>query len=98
MHYRLRADLIGLMRQRYRYGRAEGLLRTKFADAVAPTSWRESVWVERYLLKRSWHLVGGAKRRGSWLAMVSHRAGQLRGLALHRSASGMDVGRGRRAP
>ena len=80
MHYRLRPDLIGLMRQRYRYGRAEGLLRAKFADAIPYTSWRESVWVDRYLLKRSWHLVGGASRRGSWLAMVSHRAGQLRGL------------------
>jgi GT2 family glycosyltransferase len=79
MHYRLRTDLIGLMRQRYRYGRAEGLLRAKFSDAVAPASWRQSVWVDRYLLKRSWHLLAGAERRGSWLAMVSHRAGQLRG-------------------
>jgi glycosyltransferase involved in cell wall biosynthesis len=87
MHYRLRPDLIGLTRQRYRYGRAEGLLRTKFADAVAPTSWRESLWVDRYLLKRSWHLAGGAARRGSWLASVSHRAGQLRGLARHRAAA-----------
>jgi GT2 family glycosyltransferase len=84
MHYRLRTDLMGLMRQRYRYGRAEGLLRAKFADAVAPTSWRESVWVDRYLLKRSWYLVGGASRRGSWLAKVSHRAGQLAGLARNR--------------
>jgi glycosyltransferase involved in cell wall biosynthesis len=87
MHYRLRPDLSGLMRQRYRYGHAEGLLRTKFADAVAPTSWRESVWVDRYLLKRSWHLAGGGARRGSWLAMVSHRAGQLRGMARHRAAA-----------
>ncbi len=85
MHYRLRPDLIGLMRQRYRYGRAEGLLRAKFADAVAPPSWRRSVWVDRYLLKRSWHLLGGAARRGVWLAMDSHRAGQLRGSAGHRS-------------
>jgi glycosyltransferase involved in cell wall biosynthesis len=79
MHYRLRTDLIGVMRQRYRYGRAEGLLRAKFSDVLAPTSWRQSVWVDRYLLKRSWYLVGGARRRGSWLASVSHRAGQLRG-------------------
>jgi GT2 family glycosyltransferase len=87
MHYRLRRDLIGLMRQRYRYGRAEGLLRVKFADAVTPTSWRETVWLDRYLLKRSWHLVAGARRRGSWLAMASHRAGQLRGLARYRPAA-----------
>lgn len=85
MHYRLRADLVGLMRQRYRYGRAEGLLRAKFDDALAPTSWRESVWVDRYLLKRSWHLLGGARRRGTWLASVSHRAGQLRGARAYRA-------------
>lgn len=84
MHYRLRADLTGLMRQRYRYGRAEGLLRAKFGDAVAPMTWRDSVWVDRYLLKRSWHLLGGAARRGIWLAQVSHRAGQLAGLARYR--------------
>jgi glycosyltransferase involved in cell wall biosynthesis len=84
MHYRLRSDVIGLMRQRYRYGRAEGLLRAKFADAIAPTSWRQTVWVDRYLLKRSWHLLGGAGRRGSWLAMASHRAGQRRGLTRDR--------------
>lgn len=88
MHYRLRPDLVGLLRQRYRYGRAEALLRAKFADAVAPTSWRETVWVDRHLLKRSWHVLGGARRRGSWLANVSHRAGQLAGLARHPTKTG----------
>ncbi len=80
MHYRLRTELVGLMRQRYRYGRAEGLLRAKFADAVAPTSWRETIWVDRHLLRRSWHLMAGPRQRGAWLAVAAHRAGQLRGL------------------
>jgi glycosyltransferase involved in cell wall biosynthesis len=79
MHYRLRSDLAGVMRQRYRYGRVEALLRRKFSDALPPVSPRARALSVLRLLARSWQLLGGAQRRGAWLVAASHLAGQLRG-------------------
>jgi GT2 family glycosyltransferase len=84
MHYRVRQDLGGLMRQRYRYGQAEALVRRKFSGEVPPLPWQvrlRSLW---RLLLRSWHLVAGRARRGAWLATASHLAGQLRGSVRYR--------------
>jgi GT2 family glycosyltransferase len=87
MHYRLRTDLAGIMRQRYRYGQVEALLRRKFADAIAPVHWRARLATVRGLLVRSWHLLGGPLMRGAWLARASHLAGQIRGSIRYRVLS-----------
>ena len=84
MHYRLREDLRGVMRQRYRYGMVEALLRTKFSDSIAPLDWRVRLLSVARLMYRSWHLLAGAYRRGGWLAHASNIAGQLRGSLVYR--------------
>jgi glycosyltransferase involved in cell wall biosynthesis len=84
MHYRLREDLRGVMRQRYRYGMVEALLRRKYSDSVPPLDWRLRLHSIRRLLYRSWHLLAGPYRRGGWLAHASNLAGQLRGSLRYR--------------
>ncbi|HEY1523468.1 MAG TPA: glycosyltransferase [Solirubrobacteraceae bacterium] len=84
MHYRLRADLRGVMRQRYRYGEAEALLRLKFSDAIPPVAPRARARSVARMLAHSGELAGGAGRRGAWLAQASHLAGQLSGSARYR--------------
>lgn len=84
MHYRLRGDLGGLARQRYRYGQAEALLRRKFGDAVAPLSWRERCPTYRYLITRCWHLLSDDRRRGGWVSSASYCAGRISGAARYR--------------
>jgi glycosyltransferase involved in cell wall biosynthesis len=84
MHYRLRADVLGVMRQRYRYGLIEALLRRKFADAIPAVDPRARLLSVLRLLTRSWELLGGARRRGVWLVRASHLAGQLRGSIRYR--------------
>lgn len=84
MHYRLRADLLDLIRQRYCYGLVEALLRRKFADAIPPVHWRARLMATLRVLLRSWHLLAGTRRRGRWLAEASHLAGQLRGSVRYR--------------
>jgi glycosyltransferase involved in cell wall biosynthesis len=81
MHYRLREDLRGLMRQRYFYGRTEALLRLKFGDAVPAVDWHERWPTYRYLVTRSWHLLGDTHRRGGWLSAASYCAGRIGGSA-----------------
>lgn len=85
MHYRLRPNLVGVMRQRYRYGQAEALLRRKFSDAIPPVDPRARARSVARMLGRSSELAGGAGRRGLWLAEASHLAGQLRGSMTHRT-------------
>jgi hypothetical protein len=79
MHYRLRSDLRGLVRQLHAYGLAEALLRRKFADAVPPVRARERWPTYRHLLTRSWHLLADSRRRGAWLAHASYSAGRIHG-------------------
>jgi GT2 family glycosyltransferase len=84
MHYRLRPDVRGVMRQRYRYGQAEALLRQKFSDAIPPVVPRARARSLARLLRHSGELVRGAGSRGAWLAEAAHIAGQLRGSARYR--------------
>ncbi len=84
MHYRLRTDVRAVVRQRYRYGQAEALLRLKFSDAIPPVAPRARARSVARLLGHSGELVGGAGRRGAWLAQAGHLAGQLRGSARYR--------------
>jgi glycosyltransferase involved in cell wall biosynthesis len=84
MHYRLRQNLGGAMRQRYAYGQAEALLRRKFSDEISPMSPRARLRSVVVALGRSWNLLGGPRRRGAWLTSASHLAGQLRGSIRYR--------------
>lgn len=84
MHYRLREDLRGVMRQRYRYGMVEALLRRKFSDSVTPLHSGARVRSVLRLLYRSWHLLCGSYRRGGWLTHASNVVGQLRGSLRYR--------------
>lgn len=84
MHYRLRGDLRGLFRQRYRYGEMEGLLRRKFADVLPPVRWRERWPTYRYLLTRCWHLLVEPERRGGWISAAGYCAGRIGGAAKYR--------------
>jgi glycosyltransferase involved in cell wall biosynthesis len=79
MHYRLRADLRGLARQRFRYGQMDALLRRKFRPRVPPVRWTERWPTYRYLMTRSWHLLMDPKRRGGWIASASYCAGRIAG-------------------
>lgn len=84
MHYRLRADLRGMTRQQYIYGRTEALLRRKFRDEMPPYRWREQWPLYRHLLTRAWHLLAGSYRRGSWLSKAAYCAGRLSGAIKYR--------------
>ncbi len=84
MHYRLRTDVRVVMRQRYRYGQAEALLRRKFSDDISPVAPRARARSVVRMLARSRELARGAGRRGAWLADASHLAGQLSGSARYR--------------
>lgn len=84
MYYRLRDDLLGVMRQRYRYGYAEAMLRDKFRGSVPRISGRARRRSVYRLLARSWELAAGSRRRGNWLARASNVAGQLRGSLKYR--------------
>ena len=79
MHYRLRADLKGTMRQQYRYGRTEALLRRKFSAEMPPARWREQWPLYRYLLTRCWHLLADPHRRGAWLSRAAYCGGRVSG-------------------
>ena len=84
MHYRLRADLRGFVRQRYLYGRIEGLLRRKFGDAVPPVRWGDRSGTYRALLLYSWHLAADPEGRGIWLGAAGYCAGRIRGALRYR--------------
>lgn len=79
MHYRLRADLPGVLRQQYMYGRTEALLRRKFRAEMPPARWGEQWPLYRHLLTRSWHLLANSYRRGSWLSKAAYCGGRLSG-------------------
>lgn len=84
MHYRLRPDLRGFVRQRYRYGQIEGLLRRKFGDSVPPVRWGDRWPSYRSLLARIWHLAADEGRRGVWLGVAGYCAGRISGATRYR--------------
>lgn len=85
MHYRLRADLRGLARQRFNYGQMEALLRRKYGTRLPPVRWVERWPTYRYLLTRSWHLVVDPRRRGGWISSASYCAGRVAGSVRYRA-------------
>jgi glycosyltransferase involved in cell wall biosynthesis len=79
MHYQLRSDLRGMVRQRYRYGEIHALLRRKFTDAVPPPRWAERWPTYRSLMLYCWHPLADRERRGVWLGTAGYCAGRIRG-------------------
>ena len=79
MHYRLRSDLRGMVRQRYRYGEIHALLRRRFSDLVPRPRLAERWPTYRSLLLYCWHVLADRERRGVWLGTAGYCAGRIRG-------------------
>lgn len=79
MHYRLRSDLRGMVKQRYRYGEIHALLRRRFRDAVPAPRLAERWPTYRSLLLYCWHVLADRERRGVWLGTAGYCAGRIRG-------------------
>ena len=77
LHYRIRTDLRGVLRQQYNSGRGTATLYAKFRPAeVVPKSLPRRIHHELLLLRQfPWRLDGGARRR--WLTLVAFEAGKL---------------------
>ncbi|WP_165355112.1 glycosyltransferase family 2 protein [Nocardioides oleivorans] len=77
VHYRIRTDLKGVLRQQYNSGRGTTTLYSKFRPAeVSPKSVRRRIHHELLLLRRfPW--LGSADDRRSWLTLMAFEAGKL---------------------
>lgn len=77
VHYRIRTDLRGVLRQQYNSGRGTATLYAKFRPAeVTPKSWKRRTHHELLLLKQfPW--TGSADDRRRWLTLMAFEAGKL---------------------
>ncbi|GAA1916876.1 glycosyltransferase family 2 protein [Nocardioides hwasunensis] len=77
LHYRIRTDLKGVLRQQYNSGRGTATLYNKFRPAeVVPKSLPRRVHHELLLLKQfPWRGSGDARRM--WLTLMAFEAGKL---------------------
>lgn len=77
LHYRIRTDLRGVLRQQYNSGRGTATLYAKFRPPeVAPKSWKRRLHHEALLIKRfPWR--GSADDRRRWLTLMAFEAGKL---------------------
>lgn len=77
VHYRIRTDLRGVLRQQYNSGRGTATLYDKFRPGdVTPKSLSRRVRHEMALLRRfPWH--GSSDDRRSWLALMAFESGKL---------------------
>lgn len=77
LHYRIRTDLKGVLRQQYNSGRGTATLYAKFRpDEVTPKSWKRRAHHEALLLKQfPWR--GSADDRRRWLTLMAFEAGKL---------------------
>lgn len=77
LHYRIRTDLKGVLRQQYNSGRGTATLYAKHRPAdVTPKSWKRRVHHEALLLKQfPWR--GSPDDRRRWLTLMAFEAGKL---------------------
>ena len=77
VHYRIRTDLRGVLRQQYNSGRGTATLYAKFRPPeVTPKSWKRRAHHELLLLKQfPWR--GSADDRRRWLTLMAFEAGKL---------------------
>lgn len=77
LHYRIRTDLRGVLRQQYNSGRGTATLYAKFRPAeVVPKSVPRRIHHELLLLKQfPWR--GSADQRRMWLTLMAFEAGKL---------------------
>jgi GT2 family glycosyltransferase len=79
VHYRIRDDLRGVLRQQYDSGVGTAQLYAAFRPPEVPVrSWHRRVRHELTLLRR-FPLRGGTQARGAWLALLAFEAGKIRG-------------------
>lgn len=77
IHYRIRTDLRGVLRQQYNSGRGTATLYAKFRPAeVVPKSVPRRIHHELLLLKQ-FPLRGTADQRRMWLTLMAFEAGKL---------------------
>lgn len=77
LHYRIRTDLRGVLRQQYNSGRGTATLYAKWRpDEVRPKSWPRRIHHELILLSRfPWR--GSRSDRFAWLAVMAFELGKL---------------------
>lgn len=77
LHYRIRTDLRGVLRQQYNSGRGTATLYAKFRPPeVTPKSWKRRLHHEALLLKGfPWR--GSTDDRRRWLTLMAFEAGKL---------------------
>ncbi|RYC05837.1 glycosyltransferase family 2 protein [Nocardioides zhouii] len=77
IHYRIRTDLRGVLRQQYNSGRGTAMLYARFRPTeVVPKSTLRRIHHELLLLKRfPWR--GGRNQRRMWLTLMAFEAGKL---------------------
>lgn len=77
LHYRIRTDLRGVLRQQYNSGRGTATLYARFRPReVTPKSWKRRAHHEALLLKQfPWR--GSADDRRRWLTLMAFEAGKL---------------------
>ena len=77
LHYRIRTDLRGVLRQQYNSGRGTSTLYAKFQPhEVTPKSWARRLHHEALLL-REFPLRGSPDDRRRWLTRMAFEAGKL---------------------
>lgn len=85
VHYRVRNNLRGAVRQAFHYGASDPALYFKFRQSgmgrrTLGSVIRSNVW----LVLRSYWLVVDRERRGKWLWSAAHQAGRIKGSITHR--------------
>ena len=77
VHYRIRTDLRGVLKQQYNSGRGTATLYAKFRPPeVTPKSWKRRAHHEALLVKQfPWR--GSADDRRRWLTLMAFEAGKL---------------------
>jgi GT2 family glycosyltransferase len=86
VHYRIRDDLRGVLRQQYHSGLGTAQLYATFRPAEArPRAWHRRVRHELALLRTfPWRADSDARK--AWLTLVAFDAGKIRGAIRHRCA------------
>lgn len=77
LHYRIRTDLRGVLRQQYNSGRGTTTLYSKFRPAEVATKSTLRRLHHELLLLRQFPIRGGADARRSWLTLMAFEVGKL---------------------
>lgn len=84
VNYRLRSSMRDVVKQRWAYGRTEGLLRRKYGSKMKVQPLMPYLKFMLRVVPRVDHLIRSRKLRGRWLCLVSYRGGRLYGALQNR--------------